>query len=164
MRGRKPVPTHLKLLRGSRKVRKDGAEPLPRGHLRVAPDWFTDGQREAWEYAITHAPVGLLRQLDRDALAVWVVAHDLWRRASIAQAKLDAGKELPLLTKTPNGMSQQSPYVGIMSKQALIMLKAASEIGFTPASRSRVSVGEGGEKAPAETNRFALIREMIENR
>lgn len=164
MRGRKPTPTHLKLLRGSTKrIRKDGIEPVPKGDLSAPPDWFSDAQKETWEYAIQHAPAGLLRHLDRDALGVWVVAHDLWKRASMAQAKLDAGKELPFLTKTPNGMAQQSPYVGIISKQSQIMLKAASEIGFTPASRSRVVVAGASASESAPKNRFALIKGMAGN-
>jgi len=34
----------------------------------------------------------------------------------------------------------QSPYLAIANKQAQIMTKAATEMGFTPASRSRVSL------------------------
>lgn len=144
MRGRKPLPSHLHLVRGTGKERARGArggrEPRPAGNLKACPDWFTLEQREAWDYAIAHAPGGLLKKLDRDVLAVWVVAADLWRQAVRAQAQVDAGKTLPLLTKTPNGMAQQSPYVGIISKQSQIMLKAAAELGFTPSARSRIEI------------------------
>jgi 2-succinyl-5-enolpyruvyl-6-hydroxy-3-cyclohexene-1-carboxylate synthase len=34
----------------------------------------------------------------------------------------------------------QSPYLAIANKQAQIMTKAAIEMGFTPASRSRISI------------------------
>ena len=34
----------------------------------------------------------------------------------------------------------QSPYLGIAILQAQIMTKAAIEMGFTPASRSRISI------------------------
>jgi phage terminase small subunit len=33
----------------------------------------------------------------------------------------------------------QSPYVSIANRQAEIMMRIASEFGFTPASRSRIS-------------------------
>lgn len=43
--------------------------------------------------------------------------------------------------KAPNtGVPMQSPYLAIANKQAQIMTKAAVEMGFTPASRSRISV------------------------
>ena len=48
-----------------------------------------------------------------------------------------------LLVKSPNtGVPMQSPYLAIANKQAQIMTKAAVEMGFTPASRSRVQVLE----------------------
>ena len=34
----------------------------------------------------------------------------------------------------------QSPYLAIANKQAQIMTKAAIEMGFTPASRSRITL------------------------
>jgi hypothetical protein len=34
----------------------------------------------------------------------------------------------------------QSPYLAILNKQAQIMLKAGAELGFSPASRTRVQV------------------------
>jgi phage terminase small subunit len=34
----------------------------------------------------------------------------------------------------------QSPYISIANRQAEIMMRIASEFGFTPASRSRISI------------------------
>ena len=48
-----------------------------------------------------------------------------------------------ILTKTPNtGQPMQSPYLPVVNRQAHIMLKAAEQLGFTPAARSRVQVEE----------------------
>jgi phage terminase small subunit len=48
-----------------------------------------------------------------------------------------------LLMKSPNtGVPMQSPYLAIANKQAQIMTKAAVEMGFTPASRSRITLPE----------------------
>ncbi len=53
-----------------------------------------------------------------------------------------------MLIKAPNtGVPIQSPYLAIVNKQAQIMMKAAAEMGFTPASRSRMSVKLTGGKA-----------------
>ena len=40
---------------------------------------------------------------------------------------------------------QQSPYVSIANRQAEIMMRIASEFGFTPASRSRISTPPADE-------------------
>lgn len=139
--GRKATPTHLKLVKGNpgrRAITKH--EPKPRGNLTDPPDFLSAAQLVLWAHALECAPSGLLKRLDREALAIWVVACDLWRQALVAQALVDKDSKLPLLTKTPNGMAVQSPYVGIISKQSAIMLKAASELGFTPSSRTRISL------------------------
>jgi P27 family predicted phage terminase small subunit len=145
-RGRKPKPTHIRLVEGNAGKRPiNGKEPQPRGNLYDPPHWFSETQRAGWAYAIDSAPPGLLKRVDRSALVTWVVAEDLHRQA----AEL-LGTSKAVLIKTPNGMPVQSPYIGIINKQALVMLKAASEMGFTPASRSRVKV----EDAPDEDDEF----------
>ena len=139
MRGRKPVPTHLKVLRGNPgKRRLNDQEPKPSGELTDPPEWMSDSQKQGWIYAIENAPDGLLKKLDRSVLVAWVVAEDLHRHASMMIEKFG------MLTKTPNtGQPMQSPYLPVVNRQAHIMLKAAEQLGFTPAARSRVQVQEG---------------------
>ena len=43
------------------------------------------------------------------------------------------------MVKPPTGFPIQSPYLSIANRQAEIMMRIASEFGFTPASRSRIS-------------------------
>lgn len=146
MKGRKPTPTHLKLLRGNPGKRPiNNAEPKPEGDLLDAPEWMSDSQKAGWAYAIASAPGGLLKRLDRSVLVAWVIAEDMHRKASIAVEKYG------LVTKSPvKGEPMQNPYLAIINKQAQIMIRAAAEMGFTPASRSRVQVGktDGGEQNP----------------
>lgn len=149
-RGRKPTPTALKLVTGNPGKRAlNKREPKPRGNLYDAPDWLTDTQRVGWAYAIESAPFGLLKRIDRSTLVAWVVAEDLHRQAA---EKLNGGA---MLIKTPNGMPVQSPYLSILNKQAMIMLKAASEMGFTPASRSRVEVSDDAQDQDPADRFFA---------
>jgi len=142
MRGRKPVPTYLKVLRGNpgkRALNKN--ERIPEGRLADSPDWMTEGQKAGWNYAIEHAPLGLLKKLDRSVLAAWVVAEDLHRRAS------EQVEKFGILTKAPNtGLPIQSPYLPVLNKQAQIILKAAEQLGFTPASRTRIQVEEPSKR------------------
>lgn len=136
MRGRKPVATHLKLMRGNpgkRALNKN--EPLPVGDLLDPPEWMSAGQKSSWNYAIENAPHGLLKKLDRSVLSAWVVAEDLHRQAAGMIEKFG------ILTKAPNtGLPIQSPYLPVVNKQAQILLRAAEQLGFSPSSRSRVQV------------------------
>jgi P27 family predicted phage terminase small subunit len=149
VRGRRPKPTALRELEGNPGKRPlNQHEPQPAGELFAAPEWMSESQREGWAWAITNAPHGLLKQLDRSMLAIWVVAEDLHREAAEKIAQYG------LLTKSPNaGLPLQSPYLAILNKQAQIMIKAGAELGFSPASRTRVQVSPS-----LDSNPFARFR------
>jgi P27 family predicted phage terminase small subunit len=138
MKGRKPTPSRLKALRGNpgkRALPKN--EPKPAGELNAPPDWLTPNQQSGWTYALDNAPRGLLKALDRSVLVAWVIAEDLHRRAAEELERSGA-----LLVKAPNtGLPIQSPYLPIINKQAQIMIKAAEQLGFSPAARPRLAEG-----------------------
>lgn len=136
MRGRKPKPTWLKLVAGNPGHRPiNEAEPQPQGDLNEAPEWMNPEQRAVWNLAIKQAPPGLLRELDGSVLEIWVVAKVMHRDASQRVAKTGTVVRAP-----ESGYPMQNPWVAIINKQAQIMLKAASEMGFTPSARSRVRI------------------------
>lgn len=159
MRGRKPQPTALKLLHGNPsdhpdRINKD--EPIPVGDLVDPPEWLTEGQKAGWRHALANAPRGLLRRLDSGVLTVWVVAEDTHRIAAeqlaLTPSLLLRSPAPPKTKDNPNPYQPPpypSPYVGIMNRQALIMMKAASELGFSPAARARVfAVGRPSDPLP----------------
>lgn len=152
MRGRKPVPTHLRVIRGNPGKRAmNQNEPMPTGDLLDPPEWMNESQKAGWNYAVENAPRGLLKKLDRSVLVAWAVAEDLHQQASLMLEKYG------MLTKAPNtGLPIQSPYLPIVNKQAAIMLKAAEQLGFSPVSRSRVQLV--GEVIP-EDDRWARLRD-----
>jgi P27 family predicted phage terminase small subunit len=76
--------------------------------------------------------MGVLTVVDRAALAAYCQACGRWVEA---EEKL---KETPALFKTPSGYVQQSPWLGIANKQLEIMGRYMTELGMTPAARSRV--------------------------
>ena len=136
MAGRKPLPTEIKRLKGTlQKCRINPHEPKPVGSLVEPPEYMSEGAKSAWRYALECAPPHLLKRLDMSVLEVWACAADLYRKAQEGLGKTG------LLVKASNtGVPMQSPYLAIANKQAQIMTKAATEMGFTPASRSRVSL------------------------
>ena len=150
MRGRKPKPTFLRLLQGNpghRPLNVD--EPQPAGDLADPPLWFTPEQRLIWDQCIRDAPEGLLRRLDATVLVTFVVAASL--HAEAARSITEFGT----VVKMGGRQFARSPYVSVLNQAAATMLKAASELGFSPSSRSRVNVTK--RRKP---NAFAKLREM----
>lgn len=165
MRGRKPKPTALHNLHGtgnSTRLKLRKTEPVANGELFEPPDWLTDAQKDSWRYVIAHAPAGVLRMIDRGTLVVWVEAECRHRMAMQQQAILDSGRTLPLLTKGKGGEPIVSLYLGIIQKAALVMIKAASELGFSPASRPRLANG-GGVAEPADQNDPWAVLKSLEH-
>jgi P27 family predicted phage terminase small subunit len=143
MRGRKPKPTALALLHGETNKGKkiNRSEPLPPGDLDEPPEWLTEEQKAGWRYAMDNAPPGLMRRLDRGMLTVWVVAEDTHRRAAMLLAQ--TGGDTLLMRRGEEALPFPSLYLKMMNQQALIMVKAASELGFSPAARARAYAGAG---------------------
>jgi phage terminase small subunit len=146
--GRKRKPTILHVLQGTYNATDHADrinEPVAVGNLTAetpAPEWMTPSQQAGWRYAIEHAPLGVLKKIDASALVTWVLAEDRQRIAAVAQARLDVGNELPLLVRGRGRQFIPSPYVAILSRTGIVLIRAAAELGFTPASRPRMTSGE----------------------
>lgn len=142
MRGRRPKPTRLKVLTGNPGKRPLNInEPHPQPNVPECPAELGAAARKEWDrLARELATLNILTALDRAALAVYCNAYGIWAEATEAIQKYGT------MVKSPTGYPIQSPYVSIANRQAEIMMRIASEFGFTPASRSRIST-------PAETER-----------
>jgi len=138
MQGRKPVPTALKVIRGNPGKRPfTRNEPQPTGDLEEPPDYLTPSQQDIWREAVAVSPSGLLKKLDASIFETWVVAEDIYRTAALNIAKLGSA----LLVRSPsNGMLVPSPVLAILNRQALIKLRCAAELGFSPTARARISL------------------------
>jgi phage terminase small subunit len=96
MRGRKPKPTHLKLVEGNPGKRKiNRKEPVPRNKLLSPPGHFNEEQQATWTYFIANSPKGLLKAVDTSLLAAYVMAVYFHREATI---KL---QHSPIILKEP---------------------------------------------------------------
>jgi P27 family predicted phage terminase small subunit len=141
MRGRRPKPTRMKLLTGNpgkRPMNED--EPKPESIIPDCPTALGPVARQEWDrLAGELGKLKLLTNLDRAALAAYCGAYALWAESTEAIQKYGT------MVKSPSGYPIQSPYVSIANRQAKIMMRIASEFGFTPASRSRISTPGKGE-------------------
>lgn len=148
MAGRKKKPVELKMIEGTyRKDRDNLNAPKVTGDLVSPPNYFSEEQTGVWKYAIENAPKGLLKKLDISILEIWVTAYVTYRES---YAKV---QEMGQVMTSPSGYPIVNPYLSNMNKQATIMMKAASELGFTPTSRSKVSV----EQEQTEVDPWAVI-------
>jgi P27 family predicted phage terminase small subunit len=142
MRGRRPKPTRLKMLTGNPGRRPLNInEPKPEAVVPECPVELGPVARREWDrLAGELAPLRLLTNLDRAALAAYCGAYGMWAEATEAIQKFGT------MVKSPSGYPVQSPYVSIANRQAEIMMRIASEFGFTPASRSRISTPSADER------------------
>jgi P27 family predicted phage terminase small subunit len=143
MRGRKPTPTHLKLVRGNPgKRRLNAAEPVPERLLPSPPPELTVDARAEWDRVAEELHrIGILSGIDRAALAAYCQAYGRWVVAERAIAKMAERDQLTdgLMIKTTNGNAVQNPLVGTANKAMADLVRYAAEFGMTPSARSRIS-------------------------
>jgi P27 family predicted phage terminase small subunit len=174
IRGRKPTPTPLKILRGTRADRIPKAEPHAPAGRPKPPAHLDKVARAEWRRMVPILEkLGVLTQAEGGALAVYCVAYSRWvtaceaidaeaEVAAEAMAErmgrvLDEGRKATdprivaatgLLESTGQGGSKVSPLVLVAQQAEAQMMRALAEFGCTPSSRSRVKV-QGEEKRDA---------------
>ena len=134
MRGPKPQPTRLKMLRGNPgKRRLNTREPKIQPTVPTPPAWLSAEARTKWdEIAAALSQVGILTHVDSDILTMYAVTWVEWKRATLAI--LDHG----LTMTTLKGEERTSPHVLIRNKSLMQLRALAGELGMSPSSRSRV--------------------------
>lgn len=138
MPGRKPVPAVVKEIKGTlQKCRINAREPKPTTSLCEPPAYMSDGAKEAWNYAVANSPPGLLSALDGAVLERWANCCGMYREAL---TKINQAGVSGMLIKTPSGILRRSPLMDVIRELALEMKGYETEMGFTPAARSRISV------------------------
>lgn len=157
-RGRKPTPTHLKLVKGNpgkRALPVD--EPMPELKIPQVPADLCDDAKLEWgRVSIELDALGLLSGLDRSALAAYCQAYGRWISAERALRALAGDKATcgGLLAQTTNGNLIQNPLIGIANKAASDMVRYASEFAMTPSARSRVQVDAKNTRTPDPLEKY----------
>ena len=138
MPGRKPLPTQLKLVKGTaRSHRINADEPKPVVATPPPPDHLEAAAAAKFtEMAELLARHGVMTELDVGALARYVV---IWRRWLEAEAEV---KRRGPVVKTSNDNIIQNPFLAVANKCLAQMGQIESEFGMTPSSRSRIRMAE----------------------
>ncbi len=134
--GRKPQPTHLKLLEGNPGKRPlNKREPKPPAVTPTCPRHLSDEAKKEWRRVTPLLDtLGLLTKIDRAALAMYCEAWGRWVQAE------EALRKFGVMVKSPNGFPMQSPYLAVANKAIDQMRGLLTEFGMSPASRTRISV------------------------
>jgi P27 family predicted phage terminase small subunit len=134
MAGRKPIPTTLKLIRGTaRPHRMNKDEPMPPVSVPEPPAHLDARARAKFaELAAMLARCGVMTALDADALARYCVIWGRW-----LDAETEIKRKGPIV-KTEAGNVIHSPYLAVANRCHRQLAQLESEFGLTPSSRSRV--------------------------
>lgn len=159
MRGRKPLPSHLKLIqgnRGKRPIKPDQIEVTP--SLPMPPPFLCDEAKVEWgRVASMLYALRLLSDLDIAALSAYCQSYAIWQRATAALNILAAADKetLGLIAKGANGSSIAHPLLKIANKAAQDMVRYAGDFGMTPVARARIHSGDPKENTNPQEKYFA---------
>lgn len=136
-RGRPPKPDAIKKLTGTlQKCRINKDQPIIAGDLSTIepPAYLSESAKELWREALEMAPPDLLKTVDACVFETWVHHYAL-----IRQLRKEIACE-GLTVPTSDGGCKKNPKAALLLDLELIALRCCSEMGFTPASRSKVKI------------------------
>jgi P27 family predicted phage terminase small subunit len=138
MRGRKPLPTSLKQLRGNPGKRPiNGQEPRPKTERTSCPAELCPLAKKEWRRIVPILEeLQLIGKIDRAAIAGYCQSYGRWMEA---EQKIS---ETSLVIKTKSGNVIESPYYSIAKRERELMHKFLVEFGMTPSARTRLKVPE----------------------
>jgi P27 family predicted phage terminase small subunit len=135
-KGRKPIPTTLKVLcgnPGNQKLPKN--EPIPPTTDYIEPPTYLDEYAlEEWQdVAPGLQAMGVLYAIDRQVFSAYCVAVSRFRKAEEEIKRLNEHEE-------DDGYLKQNRLFNISAKAALDMVRYAAEFGLTASARARLGV------------------------
>ena len=139
MKGKKPTPTKLKILRGNpgrRPLPQD--EPTPQATCPPPPAVLSSEAKKHWRIVVKQLyDADLMTNLDIDALMLYCQAYSTWVEAGKA-----IQKEGVLIKQAAYGGSTerliQNPWLMVQQKAFDQMKAMLIEFGMSPSSRTRV--------------------------
>ena len=149
-RGRPPVPTTLKILRGNPGKRPlNENEPIPEASDFEPPEWLTGEALGKWErtYPILRK-MRLLTVADEESFARYCALWAEWKRHY--EFSKQPGGDVYAVLDADGSVKYMSPtaQTNLMMKIATILLQLEREFGLTPSSRSTMSIHESKEEDP----------------
>jgi P27 family predicted phage terminase small subunit len=151
MRGRRPRPTKLTVLKGNpgkRALNEDEPQPPVTDDELQAPDWLDPRAQAEWERIVPiMRDLGVMTDVDIGVMAGYCQAYSTLQDAVLQMQNFGLVYQP---TKGKNYL-QQTPFLSIANKAMSQMRKLAAELGLTPSSRSRIKADTGGPKSNKRT-------------
>jgi P27 family predicted phage terminase small subunit len=150
-RGQRPIPTHLKLLRGNpgkQKINTDEPQPELTDDVPNPPAFVSGFAADEWWIVATELHrMRLLSKIDIQVLAAYCYSYGQWRKAAEALAKMEANDPMMsgLIIKTKYGDAAVNPLSSVARKHLADMVRYAAEFGMSPCARTRISAGPNGD-------------------
>lgn len=136
--GRKPVPTALKLIKGtSQPCRENKKEPKPKADNIRKPSDLSPLAKKQWELVCKQLEEAqIMTNLDVQALVMYCETYAIWKDAT------DKISSHGAVVKGKDGYPTRSPYLMVAQKSFEQIKTMLTEFGMTPSSRTRVSTTE----------------------
>lgn len=144
-------PTAIKALQGTlQPCRTPKNEPKPQADISTiaAPSHLNESSRDIWNFAVEQMPKGVITTCDVAILARWASLYDQF--AKLSQLLDEQG----LLQVDEKGQTKVNPLHHAIIKTSAELRAIETQLGFTPASRSKVSAVTNDEE---ETNAFLTL-------
>ena len=145
-RGRKPIPSQIKLLRGN-----PGRRPLPQGEPQPSnvmpdiPDHLGPVAQVEWaRLAPELHRIGVLTMADRTTFAAYCQLYEQW-----VYAEKYIKEQLVIVDKSTNRIVQ-NPLIRISHRTLDLMRSYMVELGLTPSSRAKLATGKPNVDDPLE--------------
>jgi P27 family predicted phage terminase small subunit len=156
MRGRKPTPTDLKVLRGNpghRPLNVDEPQlPAVPADVFDTPPLELAGDAAACDEWIRLAPMlRAARQVTDAERGSLIALVQQWSRYLEANTKAAAAG---MVIKSPSGYPMPNPYLAIANRALAHCMKLWAELGLTPSSRSRVTATPPTSAMDAQKQRY----------
>jgi P27 family predicted phage terminase small subunit len=134
--GRPPKSKVLHLLHGNPSHKKLDAidEPAARGPLGPPPEFLDEGAREVWLDLQNVMPLGVIASCDLPTMCAYCNSVALHRRA-VVQLRETGGAVIC----NHDGDLVKNPWLFVQDRQAVLILRLASELGLTPTARASMA-------------------------
>lgn len=152
MAGRKPLPSRLKILKGTdQPCRMNDHEPAPSADQVQMPEGMSPEAEQVWETVSAQLlQAKILTNIDQNALRMYCEVYSKWLHA---MEMLNKGG--PLQKKVYRGESYwvASPFVKLTDTYYRQCMQLMTEFGMTPSSRTRVKTSDS-DSEKKESNPF----------
>lgn len=133
------MPTHLRVVRGTRPDRINKNEPKPKKTKPRCPAWLSDEAKVVWRRTVKQLELmELLFEADQDIIVAYSNAVVNYQRAT------ELVDRSGVLIKGRRDGVVTNPAVRVQRDAAQLIRQLAGELGLTPSSRTRLSVENDG--------------------